>query len=216
MKRDVLLFLTAILGLAFVVSGAQARGKITTKYRYYNVTGKTAKQLHKAIIVPNGLFDSRKEYANITIVRSLSGKLVQGKSCRLKNFAINAAYTVKLPRLRRGAFVPAKLRRQFKQFLVFLRHHELRHRTIWNRCLARTETKVSRLRYKKCNTLDRKAAAIIIQEWKKCGSRQAAFDRSERKHVYAQALVRAALGKVRTKTASKRIKKRKRRSIVRP
>ena len=197
----------AVLALAVVATAAQAKGKLTTKYKYYTVSGSTAASLHRNMTVPSGFFSSERVYANITMKPSFSGTFKQGKrNCRIKGFGINGQFLIRLPKLKNGVRLPRRLKGKFRSFVSYVRKHELTHRTIWTRCLRNAEARIQRLRIKNCTRLDQQAAKIINSEWAKCGKRNARFDALEQKRLRRLPLVRAAFKPAKR---SKRIVRRK-------
>jgi len=175
-----------------LVGVAQARGKLTTTYEYYRVSGSTAASLHRNMTVPTGFFSSEKVYANITMKSSFSGKFHQGKTCRIRGFGINARFIVRLPKLSPKAKLSGRLKHQFSSFAAYVKKHELKHRSIWIGCLRSAERRINRLNFKSCNRLDSAAAAIIRNEWAKCDVRNARFDKLERKRLKRLSLVKSA------------------------
>jgi len=204
MRRLFFQLLLAAFALTSVANSAQARGKLTTKYKYYSVSGSSAAALHRNMTVPSGFFSSEKVYANITMKPTFKGTFKQGKRCRLKNFGINGQFVIRLPKLSRGTKLPARLNRNFKSFVAYVRKHELRHRTIWTRCLRSAESRILRLKYKSCDRLDQQAAKIIKAEWAKCAKQNSRFDRLEAKRLLRLPLVRSALSKPRPGKKSRR------------
>ncbi len=197
------------LAMSFVGSQAQTKGKLTTKFKYYSVSGTTAASLHRNMTVPTGFFSSEKVYANITMSPSFSGTFKQGKRgkiCRIQGFGINGEFVVRLPKLKSGVKLPRSLNRKFRSFVSYVRKHELRHRSIWTRCLRSAETRIKRLRIKSCTQLDVRAAKIISSEWAKCEKRNIRFDALEQKRLRRLPLVREAFkpAKRSKRTASKK------------
>ena len=195
----ILRFLSASFVLALVsyqIAGdAHAKGTLTTTYKYYPVTGSSARSLHSHMTVPVGFFSSEKSYANITMKSSFQGNFAQGKICRIKGFGINARFTVRLPKLSNGARLTGRTNGQFRNFVAYVRKHELTHRSIWTRCLRSAESRIRALRIKSCKKMDSIAAGIIRNEWAKCETRNARFDKLEAKRLLRLPLVKAALKK---------------------
>jgi len=195
---------------------ALARGNLTTSYKYYPVSGKTAASLHRSMTVPTGFFSSEKVYANITMKSSFKGHFVRGKTCRIKGFGIDAKFIVRLPRLSKGAKLSPHLKRQFRNFSSYVRKHELTHRSIWTRCLRSAERRIMAIRYKNCNKLDSAAAKIILNEWAKCETRNVRFDKLEQKRLLRLSLVKAALKPARSVRSAHRKPTRSTRVLAKP
>ncbi|VAV90335.1 hypothetical protein MNBD_ALPHA08-1519 [hydrothermal vent metagenome] len=199
----------AALAMSFVASGAQTKGKLVTKFKYYSVSGSTAATLHRNMTVPTGFFSSERVYGNITMSPSFSGTFKpgrKGKSCRIQGFGINGEFVVRLPKLKSGVKLPRSLNRKFRNFVSYVRKHELTHRSIWTRCLRSAEARIKRLRVKSCTRLDAQAANIITSEWAKCEKRNIRFDALEQKRLRRLPLVREAFkpAKRPKRTASKK------------
>ncbi len=192
MIRTCFKLFVAAVAIVSVAHSAQARGQLTTKYKYYTVSGSSAASLHRNMTVPTGFFSSERVYANITMNASLKGAFVQGKRCRLKGFGINGKFVVRLPKLRPGTKLSPGLNRKFKSFAAYVRKHELTHRSIWTRCLRSAESRIRRLKIKSCSRFDAQAAKIITDEWAKCETRNALFDKREQKRLLRLPLVKAA------------------------
>jgi len=175
----------------------EARGTLTTTYKYYTVSGSSAAALHANMTVPTGFFSSERVYANITMSPSFKGTFIQGKRCHIKGFGINSKFIIRLPKLSRASKLSGRLNRQFRRFVAYVRKHELTHRSIWKRCLRSAESRIVRLKIKSCNALDQAAAKIIRNEWAKCATRNTNFDRREQKRLQRLPLVKAAFKPVR-------------------
>ena len=202
MIRKSLKVCVAVLTVAVLANGANAKGKLTTKYKYYTVSGTTAASLHRNMTVPTGFFSSERVYANITMSPSFSGTFTQGKRCRIKGFGINGQFLVRLPKLKKGIKLPRRLNGKFRSFVAYVKKHELTHRSIWTRCLRSAEARINRLRIKSCTRLDQQAANVITSEWAKCEKRNARFDALEQKRLRRLPLVREAF---KPKKRSKRV-----------
>ena len=192
MTRSGFRLLMAATAIIAISGSVQARGKLTTKYQFYTVSGTSAASLHRNMTVPVGFFSSERSYANITIKPSFSGTFKPGKRCRITGFGINGNFTVRLPKLKSGIRLKPALNREFKSFVAYVRKHELTHRAIWTKCLRSAERRISRLKIKSCTKLDLTAAGIIKDEWAKCGVRNDRFDAAEQKRLRRLPLVKAA------------------------
>ena len=192
-------FVIALCALAMSVPSHA--GKVSTRVKYYTVTGSTARQLNNNMRVPRGFFSREKAaYADITINPDFAGKVIEGKTCRLKGFRIDASYLVRLPRLASGTRLPPRLSRQYKRFLAFVTRHEYHHRKIYQGCVARAERKIKRLRARTCKILGRRFVAIFKQEWNRCKVLNARFDAAEQRRLKRQSFVRAAMARQPSRT----------------
>lgn len=191
--------------LLVIAAGAPARaGKYTTRYSYYAVSGSTAASLHRSLVVPTGFFSSEQSYANIVMKPKIRGFFVPGKRCRTRGFAIDAIFTVRLPRVRPGVAIPKGLRAKLNRFIAFAKRHELTHRRIYIGCMRRAERRIHAVRTSSCNRYGEQVEKILRREVAACQRLNARFDRSERARLHRQPLIRAVLAPVRRKTVRKR------------
>ncbi len=194
--------------LAVSVSTVQARSKFSTSYQYYSVSGSSAASIHRNTHVPTGFFSSERSYANITTTPKVVATLSPGKKyCRFNRLSLGAHFTIRLPKLAKGAGGNRNLRRKFATFVKFAKRHELTHRSIWIKCFSRSERKIRALRMKSCRSLDQAGAKIIERELAICERNNDRFDKVESRRVVRQAFVRAAIKqtkKTQTRSISKR------------
>ena len=203
MKRSSIKLLAKIslagVVLAAGITTAQARPKFSTSYQYYRVSGSSAASIHSNTHVPTGFFSSERAYANITMNPKVVASLNPGKRyCRFNRLSLGAHFTVRLPKLAKGAGGNRSLRRKFASFVKFAKRHELTHRRIWIKCFSRSERKIRALRIKSCRSLDQAGAKIIERELATCKRNNARFDAVESRRVRRQAFVRAAIKQVKT------------------
>ncbi len=187
---------------------ASAKGRYSTTYKYYSVSGSSAASIHRNTHVPTGFFSSERSYAKIIMKPKIVAQMKKhGKYCRFNRLNIGAHFTIRLPKLSRGAGGNKNLRRKFSSFVAFAKRHEQTHRSIWVKCLSRSERKIRALRKTSCRSLDIAGAKIIERELAICARNNNRFDKAEARRVVRQPLVRAAIKQVKTsrrRTVSKR------------
>ena len=209
---------SVVLGSALGIStiGVQAKSQFTTSHKYYKVSGSSAATILNNSHVPSGFFGSTNYHAVISIKPKFDGSMKAGKKyCRFDRLKLGAHFTIRLPKLVRGAGGGKNLQRKFASFALFAKRHEHTHRSIWISCFKRSERKIHSLRIRSCRQLDIKAAKIIEREIAVCDRRHARFDRSERKKLNRQPLVRAAVKQVKTSRRKKTYSSPRRRTALR-
>lgn len=200
-----MLRILGVIVLAMAAAGPVQAGKFTTKYIYYPVSGSTAASLHRTLAVPTGFFSRERSYANIVMKPNIRGVFVPGKRCRTRGFAIDAAFTVRLPRARKGASIPKGLRRKLNKFISFAKRHELTHRRIFIGCIRRAERRIRAVRVRSCDRYGTRIGQILKKEVATCQRLNARFDRSERSRLNRHPLIRAVFRQaVRRKTVRTR------------
>lgn len=188
--RPVIVF-TAALVLAS--PAARSEPTQTTKYVYYGVSGKSAAELHRAMMRSGPRVDGAQAYASTSATASQSGNLVQGSSCRVNDFRVKLEFTIKLPKLRNEAKLPSLDRSRWKPFAQFLKRHEETHRSIWLGCARTLEKQARQVTAKTCAQVERKLDEIWNKVRKSCDAKQDAFDRAERSRLERQPFIVLAL-----------------------
>ncbi|WP_368904629.1 DUF922 domain-containing protein [Taklimakanibacter lacteus] len=159
-----------------------------------------------------------KAYAATVMESTQEGRLQQANSCRMTNYQIKADFTIRLPKLANEKALSPGVRDRWQQFSGFLRKHEETHRAIWMDCAREIEAKVSVLRERNCDMVERKAQAIRDQIQKACTRKHVAFDASEQKrlakHPFVRMVLSPAYKPLKPKTTALAAKKRKKSSAA--
>ncbi len=80
-------------------------------------------------------------------------------SCRIRKFAIDVTFTIRLPELKQGSKLSADVRKNFAAFYAFAKKHEETHRSIWLQCAAETEAAVNAISAKNLSRSEPESAA---------------------------------------------------------
>lgn len=191
--------------LAFAASAAQAEPVHKTKYVYYSVSGKSAADLHRAMMRSGPRVDGAQAYASTSATARQSGDLMQGSSCRIANYSVKLDFVIKLPKIRNEASLPGLDRGRWKSFAQFLKRHEDTHRSIWLTCARTLERQARQVTAKTCSQVERKLDDVWSKLKKSCDAKHDAFDRAERSRLERQPFIVLALQpkrKTSTKAAS--------------
>ncbi len=200
-----LLFFTAGLGL---VDSAVAKTKTYTTYKYYTITGDTPAEIYAAMIKRGPDVNGVNAYASTLATSSQSGRLLQGKSCKVQDYSFNINFVINLPKLRNEAALTGQTKAKYTQFKSFLKTHEETHRSIWMGCAQELETKMATLRTKSCKTMDKQAAKMWQVVRKSCDLKHKAWDKAEQKKLLVHPFVQLVLGnQLRTLVGLKALKR---------
>jgi predicted secreted Zn-dependent protease len=168
-------------------------------------SGDTAATLYNSMLRRGPHVNGAKAYAATSAESSQRGKLLPGRSCRVKDYRFTIAFTIKLPRLKEGASLPPPVRGRWQQFSAFLKKHEETHRSIWLACARDLETRVNALRADSCEEVDATAGRMWEDIQKSCTKKHDAFDAAEQRRLLSHPfvkLVRARSGKKRAAAAA--------------
>jgi predicted secreted Zn-dependent protease len=183
----------------------------TTKYQYYNVSGKTAADIYRTMLSRGPFVGGEKAYASTTAQSSQAGALIPGRSCRIRDYKLRMSFVIKLPRVANEDQLPPMVRARWQEFSAFLKKHEETHRAIWTGCAKEFEARVKALSGSDCGKLDADTARIWEKMKNSCDRKHEAFDIAEHKRLMRHPFVRLVLGRpaAPSKTASISPRKRK-------
>jgi predicted secreted Zn-dependent protease len=154
-----------------------------------------------------------KAYAATQMESSQRGKLELTNSCRIVDYQYSAVFTIRLPKLTDETALSANALARWQQFSNFLRKHEETHRTIWMGCADEIQTRVSALRGRNCDEVEKRAQAILEEVQQACNVKQVAFDEAEQKRLAKHPFVKMVLAPIynpaKVKTSTLAPKKRK-------
>ena len=186
----------ALAGLIFQAWGdrgtAEARPSSVLKLKYYLIAGSTAGQLDQQMTTRGPVHGRGRAYANLVVKPDYSGQLVQGRSCKIRNFKISAEFTMTLPKLAPGTRLSGDLKSRWNSFQAFAKRHEEGHRTIWLDSMGKAERRIKTLSARSCSELDRRIDQVFEEEWQKSERRQDAYDLAEQKKLSKHPLIVAA------------------------
>jgi predicted secreted Zn-dependent protease len=192
MRPFMVLAVAVIAGLASIP--AEARPQSTTKYQYYSINGNSALEVYKSMLNRGPRVNGAKAYAATSAQSSQAGFLVQGQSCRIRNYRVKIDFVIKLPRMTNEGRLPPLIRSKWQQFSTFLKKHEETHRAIWMGCAKEFEGKIASLKSGDCDSLDTQAAQLWDKIRTACDRKHAAFDAAQQKLLVKHPFVKLVLG----------------------
>ncbi|MFL5260420.1 MAG: DUF922 domain-containing protein [Hyphomicrobiales bacterium] len=191
----------ALIALAiascFSAVSAHAKPQTSTKYQYYSVSGNTALEVYRSMLSRGPRVNGAKAYAATSAQSSQAGFLVQGQSCRIKDYRFKIDFVVKLPKVTNEGRLPPLLRSKWKEFAAFVRKHEDTHRAIWMGCAKDFEARVASMKSGDCDALDARAAQLWSQIRKQCDLKHQAFDAAQQKLLVGHPFIKLVLGTAR-------------------
>ncbi|QIG48827.1 DUF922 domain-containing Zn-dependent protease [Nordella sp. HKS 07] len=137
-----------------------------------------------------------KAYAATSAESSQRGKLELKRSCRLINYQYSVNFIIRLPKLTDETPLPPSARARWQQFSAFLRNHGETHRSIWMGCANEIQTRVSAVRGRSCEEVERKAEAMREDVQKACNRKHIAFDAAEKKKLAKHPFVNMVLAPI--------------------
>ncbi len=204
------LVLSVFVASAFLVDAAGAKPTSSTKYKFYTISGDTPAAIYGAMIKRGPDVNGVNAYASTLATTSQSGRLLEGKDCKVQDYSFNINFVINLPKLRNEAALTGQTSAKWTQFKSFLKTHEETHRTIWMGCAQALEQKMATLRTKDCKSMDKLAAKMWQGARGACDAKHRAWDKAEQKRLLAHPFVQLVLGnQLRTQVALKAITKKK-------
>jgi len=183
-------FIIAVTAWAVMLSGPGiAKPKSKTKYTYYAISGKSARNLYQQMISRGPHVSGDRALAATSVTTQQTGDLGGKSSCRVRNYKLTMDFTIRLPKVANEKALSPRLRRNWRKFYKFVRAHERRHRAIWIGCANSIERQVRKLRSKSCRKVDSQANKIFKQVSASCSRKHDAFDRAEQKRLARHPLV---------------------------
>ncbi len=180
--------------LLLLTGTATAKPVQTTTYKYYPIKGESVGQIYASMIARGPDVHGDSAYAATAATSAQTGKLVQGKTCRVQDYRYEINFVVKLPKLRNEAALKGESLRNWRRFSQFLKTHEDTHRRIWLNCAAGLEARVKHLSAPDCKTLDRRSTRLWKEMQSNCTRQHQAFDAAEQrrllKHPFVQQVLR--------------------------
>jgi predicted secreted Zn-dependent protease len=190
--RKVLCLVTAsVLALALPVAAKPAQ---KTKYKYYEVIGNSAPEIHKSMLKRGPKFGKVQAYGITALTYSPTATCAtsaSGKST-FRNYKFETDFVIKLPKLKDASGVDQKTKSQWSEFSQFVKSHEEKHREIWLSCTAGAENKIMKLEARSCNDLIKKADSITKKAKVACDKQHASFDAAEQIRVINLKFIRSA------------------------
>jgi predicted secreted Zn-dependent protease len=183
-----------LAALAVSCAAASAKPVETTKYRYYTISGDTPGEIYMAMVRRGPDVNGVNAYASTLATTSQSGRLMQGKSCRIDGYKVKIDFVINLPRLSREAALSGNTMTKWSQFKSFLKTHEETHRSIWLSCARNLEARIKSLSTSSCTALDKQASRLFARMRADCQKKHAAFDAAEQKRLLSHPFVKMVFG----------------------
>lgn len=201
--------LAAAAVAAIAVVPAHAKPVVKTTYRYYGVSGSTARDIYHSMVSRGPNVNGMDAYASTNATSAQSGRLVQAKACSVSGYRFTFDFTINLPKLRNEGALTGATRDKWQSFSAFLRRHEEQHTRIWMACAADLERQVTALRRSSCGAVDKEANRLWGAMRKSCEKRHRAFDAAEQRRVLQQPFVRMVFQRSGNGTSALAVPKRK-------
>lgn len=191
--RPAIVFAAAI-ATCFASASVKAQPLASTKYQYYSINGNSALEVYRSMLSRGPRVNGVKAYAATSAQSSQAGFLVQGQSCRVRDYHFKIDFVIKLPRMANDGRLPPLVRAKWRQFSDFVKKHEETHRAIWMGCAREFESRIASLKSGTCDTLDARAAQLWDQIRMACDRKHQAFDAAQQKLLVRHPFVRLVLG----------------------
>jgi predicted secreted Zn-dependent protease len=183
-----------LVAIALLSSGAAvAKPPTTTKYVYYTIAGNSASEIYTAMVSRGPRVGGVKAYATTTAVSSQSGRLLQGQTCRVEDYALSIDFTIKLPKLKNERALNGAAKSQWGSFSAFLKAHEEQHRAIWLGCRNDMQAKVAALRVKSCSELNSRTAKLWQQVSQTCNRKHEQLDARDQAKLLRHPFVKTVM-----------------------
>ena len=185
------------LTCALLLAGAtpaMADLRTSTAVKRYAISGHTERSLLLEMRRKGPRVQGHPALASTKLAARYSARLeARGGHCRVRNFLLEASFTIQLPRLRQPQRLRRGARARWPGFLARLRRHENRHITIWKGCLRQAHKELRRLSASNCLSLKRKMKERYRRIMKACDRRHDAFDTREHHVAHKLPFIRAAI-----------------------
>ncbi len=184
----------ASLIVSSIVCGAALSQPLnSTKYTYYTISGNNAGAIYATMVNRGPRVGGVKAYAKTSAISTPSAQIIPGKTCKLKDYKMNFAFNINLPRLKNEGALTGNTKTQWRNFASFLKIHEETHRKIWLEYGAALEAKVWNIKAGSCDELAAKIIKLRDQMGRECSKKQDAFDAAEQKKLMRHPFVRLVL-----------------------
>ncbi len=201
-KRCILpVFLGSVLTAPMTFVGAttaHARLGTTTVVKRYVISGRTERALLMDMRRKGPRVQGHPALASTKLAAHYAARLERrAGTCRVRDFRLEATFTMQLPRLKRQRGLARGTRKRWPAFLARLRRHENRHISIWRGCLKQADRELQRLSARSCLSLKRKMKERYRQIMKACDRKHDAFDAHEHHVARNLPFIRAAIREMR-------------------
>ncbi len=184
-----------LVSTGFLAGPALTQPHQSTKYSYYSISGDTPVSIYSTMISRGPRVGGVKAYAKTLAISTPYVQIIQGATCQLKDFRLNFAFDINLPKLRNENALTGSTKAQWRNFSSFLKIHEETHRRIWLEYGASLEARVRAVKASSCKELAAKIISLRNQMARECSKKQDAFDASEQKRLMRHPFVKLVLAR---------------------
>ena len=177
----------AILFLPFSATTANARVVVKETTKFYNVTGRTGKQVH-AKFGRRGPWRLRRKHAIAATVREFDFKnikfKVRGKKCVVDNIDVHLKLTYYYPKWINKGRSTKKTQQAWGRFSKELIRHEKTHGKYFKQTVKEFDKELRRVTGKisnKCGGMGKKVRVRLDKIYKRGEAKHLAFDRREKR-----------------------------------
>lgn len=191
--------LSAVLVAGFTAAFAartEAAPKVSVKTVYYAVRGNTPQTLLTYMLRngPHGEGGRALGTTSATISQNMNLEQLRN-GCRIRNYRLDVAITMSLPRLEAGQRLDASVRSRWNGLAAYVRAHENHHKTVFLNCAQRIDARIRAVgRTQTCSEVRSRVRAIFNEENSKCDRIQQAYDQKETSRVRNLPFIRQASG----------------------
>lgn len=187
MLKNSIWLLATFLVLAFGIVDSNAKVIIKEKTQYYNVTGKTGKQVHSKL-GRRGPWKMRRKHAIAATQRTFDFKNIKfserGNKCVLTNVDVHLNLIYYYPRWINKKKASKKLQKLWASFSRELVRHEKTHGKYFKETMRQFERELLRIKGKRSNDcvgMADIARSRLDKAYKKGEAKHTAFDRREKR-----------------------------------
>ena len=177
-------------------TGAVAAPEVSVKTVFYDVRGSTPQTLLNYMLQngPHGENGRALGTTSATISQNM-GLQSTASGCRVRNYRLNVAITISLPKLAAGQKLAGSLRSRWHSLVSYVKVHENYHKTMFVACARRIDQRIRKVTGSgTCSEIRTRVRAIFNEENARCDRLQRAFDQQEAPRVRNLPFIRQASG----------------------
>ena len=188
--------LLAASGLAWAAMtiDAAAAPKVSVKTIYYSVRGNSPQNMLTYMLRngPHGETGRALGTTSATISQNMNLEPA-GSGCLIRNYRLNVAIVMRLPKLAPGQKLNASVRSRWNGLAAYVRVHENQHKSMFIACARKIDQRVRAVsRKQSCSRIRAQVRAIFNEENAACDRIQRAFDQREASRVRNLPFIRQA------------------------
>ena len=181
----------SILWLIFIAGSAAADVQSKTTYKYFTVTGNTAREIYQSLLRHGPALGDPDALASTKVNLTQHPTLAEGQTCKMQNFTARMTYQINLPRLSSSSAPSPAIRQNWMSFAGALKTHEERHRLIWTACAERLSWQALHLKPGNCKSFKEAYFKISKSFTTTCTTANSAFDTIERIRFLGSPFIRS-------------------------